>query len=179
MAPPSRAAASSPSTVRRRLVIVRVVLLAGLGSVLAACVGGNVTTRTAPPTTDPGLALIVLHTPAGPVLATGSGYAIYAFGPDSPTHSTCLNAGCVYQWPPLITKGSVLVGPGVNRSLVQTLTRPGGAVQLSYGGHPLYTYILDVEPGVVTGQAIDQDGGPWYVVSPGGDEIRTPFTVNP
>ena len=40
------------------------------------------------------------------------------------------------------------------------MKRPDGATQLTFGGHPLYTYILDTQPGVITGQAIDQDGGP-------------------
>ena len=48
------------------------------------------------------------------------------------------------------------------------VTRPDGSTQLTYGGHPLYTYVRDVKPGMVTGQAIDQDGGPWYVLGPGG-----------
>jgi hypothetical protein len=49
--------------------------------------------------------------------------------------------------------------------------------QISYGGHPLYTYNLDVTPGLVTGQAIDQDGGPWYVIDAHGKQITTSFTV--
>jgi predicted lipoprotein with Yx(FWY)xxD motif len=61
---------------------------------------------------------------------------------------------------------------------VGTLKRPDGSTQLSFNGHPLYTYNLDVKPGMVTGQAIDQDGGPWYVLTPAGNEIHTAFTVN-
>ncbi len=48
---------------------------------------------------------------------------------------------------------------------------------MSYGGHPLYTYNLDVTPGMVTGQAIDQDGGPWYVINAEGKEITKAFSV--
>jgi predicted lipoprotein with Yx(FWY)xxD motif len=84
----------------------------------------------------------------------------------------------VYQWPPVIVTGTVRVGPGINRSMLGTVARPDGSSQLSYNGHPLYTYIRDAQPGMITGQAIDQDGGPWYVLSPAGKEIRTPFTVN-
>ena len=69
------------------------------------------------------------------------------------------------QWPPLLKSGPVTVGKGVDASLVGTLRRPGGSTQLSYGGHPLYTYNLDITPGMVTGQAIDQDGGLWYVLN--------------
>lgn len=154
-----------------------VVLLLALGPLLAAC-GGSVTTLSTPPTTDESVALTTQRSPEGPILATGGGATLYDFGPDTPAHSACLNDGCVYQWPPYIVTGTVLVGPGVNRSLVGTVKRPGGANQLTYNGHPLYTYIRDVEPGMITGQAIDQDGGPWYVLTPAGKEIHTAFTVN-
>ena len=61
---------------------------------------------------------------------------------------------------------------------VGTLKRADGSTQLSYGGHPLYTYNLDVQPGLITGQAIDQDGGLWYVIDPAGHQITTAFSVN-
>jgi predicted lipoprotein with Yx(FWY)xxD motif len=157
---------------------VAVALSLGLGFLLSACVGGSVSTLTTPPTTDPGLTLTIQRSPVGPILATGGGATLYDFGPDSPTHSTCLNAGCVFQWPPLEVSGTVRVGPGVKGSLVGRVTRPDGSTQLTYGGHPLYTYVRDARPGMVTGQAIDQDGGPWYVLGPGGNVIHTPFTVN-
>jgi predicted lipoprotein with Yx(FWY)xxD motif len=153
-------------------------LALGLGSLLAACVGGSVTTLTSPPTTDEALTLTVQRSPVGPILATGGGATLYDFRPDTSTHSACLNAGCVYQWPPLTVSGPVRVGPGVKSSLVGRLTRPDGSTQLSYGGHPLYAYIRDAEPGVVTGQGIDQDGGLWYVLDPAGNEIHSSFTVN-
>jgi len=152
------------------------VLSLGLGPLLAAC-GGSVTTLSTPPTTDESFALTIQRSPEGSILATGGGSTLYDFGPDTPTHSACTNVGCVYQWPPLIVTGAVLVGPGVNRSLLGTVKRSNGSSQLSYNGHPLYTYIRDVKPGMVTGQAIDQDGGPWYVLSPAGKEIHTAFSV--
>jgi predicted lipoprotein with Yx(FWY)xxD motif len=146
---------------------------------LTACggAGGGVSTLSSPPTTDDSLTLTVQHTPAGLILATGSGATLYDFLPDTPHHSACTNDGCVFQWPPLVVSGTIRVGSGVNRALVGTLRRPDGSTQISYGGHPLYTYNLDVKPGMVTGQGIDQDGGPWYVISPNGSEIHTSFTV--
>jgi predicted lipoprotein with Yx(FWY)xxD motif len=149
-----------------------------MGIVLASCVGGTVSTLTTPPTTNPSLSLTIQNSPVGPILATGTGATLYEFAPDTPTHSACLDDGCVYQWPPLLVSHASQVGPGVTRSLVGTLRRPDGSIQLSYNGHPLYLYIRDVKAGEVTGQAIDQDGGLWYVLSPSGRQIRTPFTVN-
>jgi hypothetical protein len=71
----------------------------------------------------------------------------------------------------------VRVEKGLDQSLVGTLKRPDGATQLSYAGHPLYTYNLDVTPGMVTGQAIDQNGGLWYVLGRRGNQITTSFSV--
>jgi predicted lipoprotein with Yx(FWY)xxD motif len=145
---------------------------------VAACSnGGDVTTLSAPPTTDSSLTLSLQKSPVGPILATGNGDTLYDFVPDTPTHSACVNDGCVFQWPPLVVHGPVRVEKGLDASLVGTLKRPDGSTQLSYGGHPLYTYNLDVTPGMVTGQAIDQDGGLWYVLGPRGSQITTSFSV--
>ncbi len=152
--------------------------LVALALTASACSQGSVTNLTAPPTTDPGATLGLIHTPAGSILATGNGNALYDFVPDTPTHSACTDDGCVFQWPPLTVNGPIRVGPGVNRSLLTTLKRPDGSIQLAYGGHPLYTYNLDVKPGMVTGQAIDQNGGPWYVLNAAGHEVHTAFSIN-
>jgi predicted lipoprotein with Yx(FWY)xxD motif len=155
-------------------------LVAGLTVVAltaSACDNGSVTTLSSPPTTDSSLTLSIQHTPDGEILATGTGDTLYDFVPDTPTHSACTNDGCVFQWPPLIRTGPVRLGKGVDPSLVGTLRRPDGSTQLSYDGHPLYTYNLDVKPGMVTGQAIDQDGGLWYVLTPEGKQITAAFSV--
>jgi len=161
---------------RSALVVPAAVSVVALA--LAACGGSDVTTLSAPPTTDASLTLTLQRSPAGPILATGGGSTLYDFVPDTPTHSACVGDPCVLQWPPLVEQGPVRVGKGVDPSLVGTLRRPDGATQLSYGGHPLYTYNLDVTPGMVTGQGFDQDGGLWYVIGAKGRQITTPFSVN-
>jgi predicted lipoprotein with Yx(FWY)xxD motif len=163
----------------RRSALTLPAAFAGLALLLAACGGAGVTTLSAPPTTDSSLTLTLQHSPVGQILATGGGDTLYDFVPDTPTHSACLNDGCVFQWPPLIDSGAVRLGKGLDRALVGTLRRPDGSTQLSYGGHPLYTYNGDVAPGVVMGQAIDQDGGPWYVINAKGQQITTTFSVTP
>ncbi len=163
----------------RRTSLVVPAALAVLALLFSACGGAGVTTLSAPPTTDTSLTLTLQHSPVGPILATGGGDTLYDFAPDTPTHSACLNDGCVLQWPPLITSGPVRLGKGLDRVLVGTLRRPDGSTQLSYGGHPLYRYNLDVSPGVVMGQAIDQDGGLWYVINAKGQQITTAFSVTP
>src|SRR5580704_285153 len=149
--PPGMAPRMSRTLTATSAVIVICVVMAVS---LAACGGGS-TVLSTPPTTDDSLTLTTQQTPVGPILATGAGNTLYDFGPDTPHHSACVNDGCVYQWPPLIVSGAIRVGPGIRRALVGTLKRPNGSTQLSYAGHPLYTYTLDVKSGMVTGQAID------------------------
>jgi predicted lipoprotein with Yx(FWY)xxD motif len=150
----------------------------GLALAAAACGNSNETTLSSPPTTNPALTLTLQHSPVGPILATGRGNTLYDFAPDTPTHSACLNDACVFQWPPLIESGPIGLGHGLDPKLVGTLRRPDGATQISYGGHPLYTYNLDVTPGMVSGQGIDQDSGLWYVINAAGKPITTSFSVN-
>ncbi|MGH9083402.1 MAG: hypothetical protein ACRDWN_08665 [Acidimicrobiales bacterium] len=50
-------------------------------------------------------------------------------------------------------------------------------MQASYGGHPLYTWKGDGKPGMITGQALLNAGGYWYVIAPSGQQITTQFTV--
>jgi predicted lipoprotein with Yx(FWY)xxD motif len=157
------------------------VVLAALGLALSACtsnpvVNGTPTTRATP--APRAATLSVAASPAGSILTTGAGYTLYDFVPDTPTSSACVSVTCVFLWPPLVVTGPVTLGPGLKASLVGTIRRPDGATQVTYGGHPLYTYNSDVRPGMVTGQAIDQAGGLWYVVAPSGQQITTPFSVD-
>ncbi len=162
----------------RRSAFVLPAALVTSALVLCSCGSSGITTLSAPPTTDVSLTLTVQRSPVGPILATGGGDTLYDFGPDSTTSSACVNDGCVFQWPPLTLSGPIRVGLGVDPSLVGTIRRPDGSMQLTYGGHPLYTYNLDVTPGMVTGQAIDQDGGLWYVIDAAGRQITKPFSVS-
>jgi predicted lipoprotein with Yx(FWY)xxD motif len=151
--------------------------LVGLALSVVACGNAGVTTLTNPPTTDPSLTLTLQHSPVGPILATGGGDTLYDFVPDTPTHSACVSDPCVFGWPPLVRSGPITLGKGLNPSLLGTLRRQDGSTQISYGGHPLYSYNLDVSPGVVMGQAINQDGGLWYVIDAKGNQVTTGFSV--
>jgi len=110
----------------------------------------------------------------GTVLVTGKGYALYMFEPDHRRAVTC-TAVCAGTWPPLmLPSGAALAaGPGIKASLLGSDPAPGGGRVVTYGGWPLYTYTGDVEPGQATGQAIDLNGGPWYVLRPSGAPLDT------
>jgi predicted lipoprotein with Yx(FWY)xxD motif len=44
---------------------------------------------------------------------------------------------------------------------ISTITRTDGTRQLTYNGHPLYTYIADTAPGQANGNNINLNGGLW------------------
>jgi len=146
--------------------------LAGCGFLSA---GRGPTYRLPTPTTSP-TTLSTESSPVGPILTTGSGHTLYDFAPDTPTHSACVSSICVFLWPPIDASGSTTVSSALHQDLVGSIERPGG-VQVTYGGHPLYTYNADTKPGMVLGQAINQAGGRWYVIRPDGQQVTTPFTV--
>ena len=55
-------------------------------------------------------------------------------------------------------------GLGPARCRVGTITRTGGTRQLTYNGHPLYTYIGDSAPGRARGNNLNLNGGLWHEV---------------
>jgi predicted lipoprotein with Yx(FWY)xxD motif len=94
------------------------------------------------------------------VLANGKGLTLYWFAPDTSTKSACYGA-CAQYWPPV--PGPDHAGNGVTGTL-GTIRRTGGALQETYDGHPLYTYIGDSGPGQAHGNNLNLNGGLWHEV---------------
>ena len=65
-----------------------------------------------------------------------------------------------------------LAGPGVKASLIGTIRPKPGLVQVTYAGHPLYTYSLDSSPGETFYVNISQFGGRWPALNASGGEVK-------
>jgi predicted lipoprotein with Yx(FWY)xxD motif len=59
---------------------------------------------------------------------------------------------------------------GAEGSLLGTTKRKDGTVQVTYDGHPVYTFFLDKKPGETNGNDVDFFGGEWYALQPNGEE---------
>jgi predicted lipoprotein with Yx(FWY)xxD motif len=59
--------------------------------------------------------------------------------------------------------GTVAASPGVP-GRVGTIQRTDSSEQLTYNGHPLYTYIGDTAPGQARGNNLNLNGGLWHEV---------------
>ena len=94
------------------------------------------------------------------VLTNARGFTLYSFAPDTPASSKCYGS-CAAYWPPVT--GTTAAGHGLPGT-VTTITRTGGAHQLTYNGHPLYTYIGDTAPRQAHGNNLNLNGGLWHEV---------------
>jgi predicted lipoprotein with Yx(FWY)xxD motif len=110
----------------------------------------------------------------GPVLVNAQGRTLYMFVPDKDKKVTCVGS-CAEVWPPaFLPKGQKAVASGqVKQSLLGSDPDPAGGQVITYAGWPLYTFVSDTAPGKATGQALDINGGLWYVLSPSGQVINT------
>ncbi|MFZ1881223.1 MAG: hypothetical protein WAU41_13845 [Gaiellaceae bacterium] len=118
-----------------------------------------------------GTKVAVANSPLGRILVDSKGITLYDFPKDKGTSSACYGA-CAALWPPLLTKGKPVAVRGARASLLGTTKRKDGKLEVTYGGHPLYYFVSDRKPGQTTGQALNQFGAPWWVISPAGKEIH-------
>jgi predicted lipoprotein with Yx(FWY)xxD motif len=140
---------------------------------VAGCGGSNNSTASSSPpkTASGGSATVgVENGNLGKILFDSKGDTLYLFKKDSGTKSACTGA-CASAWPPLRASGKPTAGSGVNASMLGTTPRSDGNPQVTYNGHPLYTFTGDQNPGDTSGQGVSAFGALWYVVSPAGNQI--------
>ena len=141
----ARAAAITAAGLTAAALALFGLALAGASPAAPAVAGTALTTTTIGGTT---------------VLANAKGFTLYSFAPDTPTASKCYGS-CAAYWPPVT--GTTAAGQGLPGK-VTTITRTDGTHQLTYNGHPLYTYIGDTAPGQASGNNLNLNGGLWHEV---------------
>jgi predicted lipoprotein with Yx(FWY)xxD motif len=131
------------------------------------------TTPSAPATKSISLSVRTLPT-VGPVLVNAAGHTLYTFAPDKHSKVTCVSS-CATLWPPLkLASGETAAGPPqLKASLLGSDPDPEGGHVATYAGWPLYTYAADSAAGQDNGQALEANGGLWYVIAPSGKVITT------
>jgi predicted lipoprotein with Yx(FWY)xxD motif len=140
-------------------------LLATAAFALAAGAGvGWALQAAGPPAPRPDTAATILHTrDIGDVtvLTDAEGYTLYWFGPDTAMKSAC-QGDCARNWQPVT--GPAAWGPGLTGT-IGAIVRPGGLLQATYDGHPLYTTTADTGPGQTRGDGVWSHGGEWHEVT--------------
>jgi predicted lipoprotein with Yx(FWY)xxD motif len=141
----TRAAGWAATALAAAALVLLGVTLAGAGPPAPAATGAHTVLKT----TTIGGARVLTNT---------KGFTLYWFAPDTPAASRCYGS-CAAYWPPVT--GTTAAGAGLPGH-VATITRTGGAHQLTYNGHPLYTYISDTTPGQAKGNNLNLNGGLWH-----------------
>jgi predicted lipoprotein with Yx(FWY)xxD motif len=114
----------------------------------------------------------VRTTKLGKILVNSKGVTLYLFEKDKKGKSACSGA-CAKAWPPLLTKGKPKASGGASAAKLGTTKRTDGTTQVTYNGHPLYTFIMDAnKPGRTAGQGVDAFGAEWYVLGTNGKGIE-------
>jgi predicted lipoprotein with Yx(FWY)xxD motif len=177
-----------------RLVLMLTLGLVALQVSSPASAQSGVACNTAVTSAPTGPATVsTTSTPYGQVLVVGSadyaGCSLYLLTSDQlnslttgaepfacSDNSNVLGAPCdSVLWPALLTDGPPIAGPGVNPTLLGTVTRtdvlPGMSVQqVTYAGLPLYRFVLDETPGETEGanlfDPVTSPAGTWYLVEP-------------
>ena len=141
---------------RRILPLVLLALAAAVGVVvaMAATMSHGGTVKTAHNSTY------------GSLLVSSSGMTLYHLASEKPGSIKCTGT-CATLWPPLLLSGNAKpkAGSGVTASKLATINRPGGQIQVTYYGLPLYRYALDKKPGEVKGQGVERI---WFAITPAG-----------
>jgi predicted lipoprotein with Yx(FWY)xxD motif len=113
------------------------------------------------------------HTSLGSILVSSSGRTLYEFTRDHAGKSSCAAiSGCSEVWPSLKTSGRPAAGSGVKASLLSSINLSGGGKQVTYAGHPLYTYSGDSGPGATSYVGVRQFGGTWYAINASGGTVK-------
>lgn len=129
--------------------------------------------RSLPPAHSSRAATVRLrHTNLGSILVSSSGRTLYEFTRDHPSKSSCAAiSGCSETWPSLKTSGRPTAGSGIRATLLSSIRSAGGK-QVTYAGHPLYTYSGDSGPGETSYVGEKQFGGTWYAINASGHTVK-------
>jgi predicted lipoprotein with Yx(FWY)xxD motif len=133
---------------------------AGLAVAALVLFGLAVAGASSAATASRGTALKTTTISGTTVLTNARGFTLYSYAPDTPDSSKCYGS-CAAYWPPVTGTAAASSGlPG----RVGTIKRTDGSEQLTYNGHPLYTYIADTAPGQARGNNVNLNGGLWHEV---------------
>lgn len=105
----------------------------------------------------------------GMVLVDSKGFVLYDFHKDKGTTSACYGE-CAAVWPPLLSEGEPQPSNGASAAMLGTTERKDGTTQVTYDGHPLYTYVADKKPGEANGNDFSSFGAQWYTLKGNGEE---------
>jgi predicted lipoprotein with Yx(FWY)xxD motif len=87
------------------------------------------------------------------ILTNGNGDTLYYYKPDTATSSACTGS-CASAWPPLLSPGGTPTSSSNLPGKLSVISDANGT-QVTYNGHPLYTFASDTSAGMVSGNGVN------------------------
>ena len=153
---------------RRITLFIAAAALSGV-ALIAGAFGD--TSSASPRHASKGALVALRSTALGNVLVDARGRTLYLFEKDMHGRSACYGA-CATYWPPLFSNAKPRPGRGVRASLLGLTKRSNGKRQVTYAGHPLYTFIADKRAGQTNGEGLTNFGGAWDAVAASGRAVE-------
>ena len=160
----------------RRIALASATAAVGIGSLAlqSGAAGAQPAHRTAvrSPTAQAasgGARIFLRKTHLGMLLVNSHGFTLYAFSRDARNVDRC-GGGCPSVWPLVRTGARPIAERGVKQSLLGTI-KTHGVTQVTYAGHPLYTYANDAGPGSTGYVGVNQFQGVWRGVRASGATV--------
>jgi predicted lipoprotein with Yx(FWY)xxD motif len=158
----------------KHLLSNRLLALAiALGAAAALVAAVQTKTSSASRVSATGTVVAMRKTALGTVLVDARGRTLYLFEKDRNGVSSC-SAACLAYWPALTSIGTPRAGNGVHQSLLKLARAHNGARQVTYAGHPLYTFVGDKRAGQTTGEGLHNFGAEWYALAASGRKVDRP-----
>ncbi len=115
------------------------------------------------------------------IVVNTKGHAVYMLSGDTTKHPKCTKAnGCFGFWPPVTVSSAKGLSKAAGVKGKLGVFKRNGFMQVTLGGHPLYTFLNDRKKANATGEALKSFGGTWHVVtdpSAGGSSSPTSSTM--
>ena len=105
------------------------------------------------------------------ILVDKSGMTLYYLKGETAGHLMCTSQACFKFWPPLYLPSGTTAPTavsGIAAGKLGTVKRPGGRLQVTYNGLPLYTFAGDTSAGQAKGEDLTDSTGTWFVLGPSG-----------
>lgn len=108
------------------------------------------------------------------VLTDKAGYAQYIFSEDRPRkkRSSRCYGECARDWPPLLTRRKPRALGDAKQRLLGVTKRRDGTKQVTYRNRPVYYYVHEAGPKLVSCHDVFLNGGYWYAVKANGKRLR-------
>jgi predicted lipoprotein with Yx(FWY)xxD motif len=158
--------------------IMKLIPAVAVASLLAACGSSSNSSSQAPAASassgSGGTAVVKtasVSTLGASVLVDAQGRTLYHLSGEQNGKWICTSATCVKVWHPLAAPPGGT--PSGSVGSLGTITRPGGAMQVTFKGMPLYSFVGDTKPGEAKGQGI-KDVGVWTAVTAHGATASPP-----